>query len=492
MIVATLSTGVIDSLKSAFYMFYDTFWALVLGFGLSGAVQAFVSKESMKRQLPNHGPMSLLKASLYGIASSSCSYAASAMSKSLFKKGADFISSIAFMVASTNLVIELGLVIVVLIGWQFVIGEFLGGILMIVLLGVLGGYVLNKKVSKDALTHLESLDISTFENDDPACLVEVDETSNIRKLSGWSDASTFAVSDAKMLRKELFIGFLVAGILSATVPTHVWHLLFISNHGQLTSIENALVGPLVAVLSWVCSVGNIPLAASLWGGGISYGGVISFIFADLISMPLLLIYRKFYGTKIALKIFVILFFVMAISGYVIGELMSVVHLVPNHASTKFYSESIKFNYSLVLNLISLVIVGAIYFLYRNQSRYGGGKSLAIDPICKMQVRKSSAPAIYKSGSETVWFCSDRCKETYIERTKRTNLGVEIKSIPTNKEGEKNMGEEEKEYIDPVCNMVVEPESAAGSVEYEGETIYFCNLGCKDRFLKEPEKYIAKN
>ena len=242
----------------------------------------------------------------------------------------------------------------------------------------------------------------------------------------------------------------------------------------------------------MCSVGNIPLAASLWGGGISYGGVISFIFADLISMPLLLIYRKFYGTKIALKMFIFLFAVMAISGYVIGELMSVFHLVPSHALTTFYSESIKFNYSLVLNVISLVVAGAIYFLYRNQSRYGGGKSLAIDPICKMQVRKSNAPATDRSGNETVWFCSDRCKETYIEKTKRSNLGVETDRIPTNKEGDKKMGEEKKEHIDPVCNMVVEPHSAAGSVEYEGETIYFCNLGCKERFLKEPEKYLAKN
>jgi len=308
--VTSLADDIGRSVREGLFMFWQTLWALVLGFTLSGVVQAFVSKDQMRATLGNHGPRAVGRAAGYGMVSSSCSYAASAMSKSLFAKGADFVSAMVFMVASTNLVVELGVVMLVLLGWQFMAAEFVGGPIMIVLFALAGGIVFTKPLigaARQRLTNAatsghgdhEHLGVSAERQE---VLEYTSWSAKVHSRAAWSDASRYAVADVTMLRKELVIGYSVAGFLGALVPTHLWHVLFLHGHGPWTTLENALVGPLIAVLSWVCSIGNVPLAAALWSGGISFGGVIAFIFADLIAMPLILIYRKFYGPALTLRV----------------------------------------------------------------------------------------------------------------------------------------------------------------------------------------------
>ncbi|MEA3019060.1 MAG: uncharacterized protein QOI47_584, partial [Actinomycetota bacterium] len=330
MTLAFAASDLGSSLREAFFMFWETLWALVVGFGLSGAVQAFVSKEQMQRVLGDRRPATLVKATGFGMVSSSCSYAATAMAKSLFQKGADFVSAMVFMFASTNLVIELGAVLLILMGWQFAAAEFIGGPIMIVLLALVGGWAFSRP---DTDAARERLQHGAMGGHDHMAMVgvsderqdELEATPWREKLTSkaaWADAASYAMADIKMLRKELVIGYGVAGLLAVLVPMHLWNDVFISGHGFWTTLENALIGPFIAFISFVCSVGNVPMAAALWHGGISFGGVISFIFADLIALPLVLIYRKYYGTKLALRILATFWFVMALAGLAVEGLFA--------------------------------------------------------------------------------------------------------------------------------------------------------------------------
>src|ERR1700756_2232741 len=298
---------VAHSLREGFFMFWATLWALVLGFGISGAVQAFVPRRSMERALGRRGPREIGRATLFGAASSSCSYAASAMAKTLFQRGADFVSSMVFMFASTNLVIELGVVIWVLLGWEFALAELVGGVIMIVLFTLVARFVLRRQEIQAARARVGEADAP-----DVAAGSRVGPTS----LAGWSNAASYTFADAKMLQKEMAAGYLVAGFLTVLVPVSFWNHLFITGHGFWTSLQNVIVGPFIAIISFVCSIGNVPMAAALWHGGISFGGVIAFIFADLITLPLLLIYRKYYGPRLALRLFAGFYLVMAAAGLI--------------------------------------------------------------------------------------------------------------------------------------------------------------------------------
>jgi len=286
-LVSFVSVGDVgDSFREAFFMFWETLWELILGFTLSGAVQAFVSRRRMERVLGDHKPAAVARASGFGMISSSCSYAATAMAKSLFQKGADFTSAMIFMFASTNLVLELGIVLLVLMGWQFALAEFVGGPIMIVGLALVGGFVFSPKLVRAARARLEPADAAH------------EHGGSIRSKAGWGDAAAFTMSDIRMLRRELVVGYLIAGFLTMLVPMEWWNDLFLHGHGFWTTLENVLIGPFIAVISFVCSIGNVPMAAALWHGGIGFGGVVSFIFADLITIPLLLIYRKYYGSAL--------------------------------------------------------------------------------------------------------------------------------------------------------------------------------------------------
>ena len=396
------------SLRAAFFMFWETFWPLVLGFGLSGAVQAFVSHETMQRKLGTHRPAAVARASGYGMVSSSCSYAASAMAKSLFVKGADFVSAMVFMFASTNLVIELGIVLVVLMGWQFAVSEFVGGAIMIVLLVLLGGLYLRGRVVTQARERLRE---AAGQDDLPHEDTELQRqpwSTRLRSKAGWADAATYTMADLTMLRKELAIGYLVAGFLATLVPVHAWNIVFLHGHGFWTSLENVVVGPFIAIISFVCSVGNIPLAAALWKGGISFGGVISFIFADLITLPLLLIYRRYYGTALTLRMVAIFWSVMAVAGLVTEGIFRLAGLVPSTRPAQIAPAHFAWNATTYLNIVFAALFGLLYWTYRHRARLGGGHGYAIDPVCGMQVETAHAPASTRVRGKSIYFCSDRC------------------------------------------------------------------------------------
>jgi uncharacterized membrane protein YraQ (UPF0718 family)/YHS domain-containing protein len=426
------------SLREAFFMFWETLWPLVLGFGLSGAVQAFVSREAMQKRLGNHRPAAVVRASAYGVVSSSCSYAATAMSKSLFVKGADFVATNVFMFASTNLVIELGVVLVVLMGWQFAVSEFIGGAIMIALFAVLAGLYLRGRLVVQAREHLTGGDTHEHRHGPPenTALQHQPWGKRLRSKGGWADSATYTMADLTMLRKELAIGYVVAGLLATLVPIHFWDAIFLHGHGFWTSVENAIVGPFIAIISFVCSVGNVPLAAALWKGGISFGGVISFIFADLIALPLLLIYRRYYGTRVMFRMLGLFWLVMSLAGLITEGIFRATGLVPATRPTQIVSSHFQWNYTTYLNVVFLALFGLLYWTYRNRGRLGGGEGLALDPVCGMQVKTVNAAASTGWKGGTYYFCSDRCREKFesdpvrfAERTATpTETGVLITSM----------------------------------------------------------------
>ena len=481
-------------LREGFFMFWETLWALVLGFTLSGVVQAFIPKEKMLAKLGDHGPRATLRASGYGMASSSCSYAASAMSKSLFAKGADFTSAMVFMIASTNLVVELGIVMLILLGWQFMAAEFVGGPIMIAILALSGGFVFTKALVQTARQRLAT---PAHAEHDHAAMTGVSEERQLelehtamgekfRSKAAWSDSSSYAVADVTMLRKELAIGYVIAGFLAALVPNHFWNALFLHGHGFWTSFENALVGPLIAVISWVCSIGNVPLAAALWSGGISFGGVIAFVFADLIAMPLILIYRKFYGTKLTLRIVALFYVAMATAGLLTEGVFNLFGGIPTHRVFSVAKAHFEWNYTTYLNFLFIMVAIAVWWLARNRAKYGGGVGYAIDPVCGMQVRTVDAPAMTMHDGVMIHFCSDRCKDRFLTNPKRfigegsSPEGMEM-SGPVSVGIGKNPDDRSVTTNDPICGMAVDPVTAAAHRRHDAEDFWFCCLGCATTF-----------
>jgi YHS domain-containing protein/uncharacterized membrane protein YraQ (UPF0718 family) len=314
------------------------------------------------------------------------------------------------MFASTNLVLELGIVLVVLMGWQFAAAEFIGGPIMIVLLALTGVVVLRGPYVERARARLQGGAGDEHESRSE----RMAWTTKLRSRAAWSDAAGYTMSDITMLRKELLIGYVVAGALTVLVPMHVWNTLFIEGNGFWTSVENALVGPLIAVISFVCSIGNVPMAAALWHGGISFGGVISFIFADLIVLPLLLIYRKYYGARLTLRLFFWFYAVMVVAALLVEGLFALFGAVPTKRPETIVMTRFDWNYTTYLNIVFLAVFGVIYWLYRTRGRLGANDAYAIDPVCSMQVEKANAPAHLVLDGEEFWFCSDRCGERYAE------------------------------------------------------------------------------
>ncbi|TAM71655.1 MAG: permease [Microbacteriaceae bacterium] len=407
-----------SGLYEAFSMFWQTLWALVLGFGLSGAVQAFVSRPQMQKALGDHRSSTLAKASFFGVISSSCSYAAAALTKSLFSRGADFTAALVFMIASTNLVVELGLVLWLLIGWQFALAEFVGGAIMITLLGLIAPRVFPKGWIRDARTRLAERE-SASSPDGSADSGDIEATrQRMHSRQGWSDAAGYTVSDLTMLRRELLIGFLVAGFLAALVPPAAWQSIFLTGHGFWSSLENVAIAPLLAIISFVCSIGNIPLAAALWHGGISFGGVVAFVFADLIALPLLSIYRKYYGTRLTLRILAVFWAVMSIAGLTVEYLFRLIGISEPPRPANIAHGGVSWDYTTFLNIAALLVFGVLYWLYRTRDTRGG--KYAKDPVCGMQVETAHAPATRRTSHGVVYFCSDRCAHRFDSDQSATN------------------------------------------------------------------------
>jgi uncharacterized protein len=352
---------IVHALRVAAGMTWEILWALVLGFALSGAVQAVVSKAEMTRLLPDDSPRSLTRATLLGAASSSCSYAAVALARSIFRKGADFTSAMAFQFASTNLVIELGIILAVLMGWEFTASEFFGGLVMIVLLALLFRATLAPKMIELARRQAERGIAGRMEGH-AAMDMSVTGGSVLSRVTsprGYTAISHFFVMDWASVWVDITGGLLIAGAIAAWVPESFWQAFFLVDHPFWAKIWGPLIGPLVAMLSFVCSIGNVPLAAVLWNSGISFGGVAAFIFADLIILPILNIYRKYYGRRMATYLLVTFYLTMAAAGYVVEIVFGLLGLIPTERTANVTEASITWNYTTVLNVLFLVLAAAL-------------------------------------------------------------------------------------------------------------------------------------
>src|SRR5215469_8898800 len=355
--IMIIFTSILEALLMAFNMFWEILWPLVLGFTLSGIIQAVVSHQAMAKALGGDSPKHLTLATLFGIASSSCSYAAVALARSIFQKGASFVSAMAFELASTNLVIELGIILVVLMGWQFMAAEYLGGLLMVIFLASIFRLTLTPRLVKLAKEQAEKGRQGRMEGH-AAMDMSVSGGSFWQKLfsgKGLTAVSHYFVMDWASVWVDIVLGLLIAGAASAWVPESFWRTFFLSNNPTLARIEGPLVGPLVAMVSFVCSVGNVPLAAVLWRGGISFGGVVSFIFADLIILPILDIYRKYYGWKVMGYILLTFYVTMAAAGYVVEVVFGAFGIIPTNRDVTAITEGISWNYTTILNIIFLIL-----------------------------------------------------------------------------------------------------------------------------------------
>lgn len=348
----------------AFAMFWEILWALILGFGLSGAVQAVVSKRQMRKLLPDDSPRSLAIACGLGAASSSCSYAAVALARSLFRKGANFTASITFMLASTNLVIELGIIMAILLGWQFTLAEFVGGPLMVAMLAILFRLFLKPRMVQAARRQADRGLQGKMEGHAAMDMSVSDGTLGQRMFSakGLTATSHYFVMDWLAVWKDIALGLLIAGALSAWVPMSWWNRFFLTQHPVWAKLWGPIVGPIVAIISFVCSIGNVPLAAVLWNGGSSFGGVIAFVYADLIVLPILDIYRRYYGLKMSAFLLATMYTAMAGAALVIELLFGALHLVPAERRARIVEASVRWNYTTVLNIVFLAVAAGL--LYR--------------------------------------------------------------------------------------------------------------------------------
>jgi uncharacterized membrane protein YraQ (UPF0718 family) len=375
--VSGVLSSVGDALGFAFGMTWEVLWALILGFALSSAVQALVSKEQMRRLLGDDSPRTLAVATALGAASSSCSYAAVALARSLFRKGANFVAAMAFQFGSTNLVVELGVILAVLIGWQFTAAEFIGGPIMIALMALLFRRLLTSRLVAEAHTQADRGRLGRMEGhaemDMSVAAGSASPWQRLRSPRGFTAVSNFFVMDWAAVWLDIAGGLLIAGALAAWVPDSFWRGLFLEHHGALATVWGPLIGPLVAVLSFVCSIGNVPLAAVLWNGGISFGGVVAFVFADLIILPILNIYRKYYGRRVAVFLFATFYATMAAAGLIVDLLFKLVSLEPTGARhAKVTNAGVSWNYTTVLNVVFLTLAAVLIVRY---FRRGGGLAM---------------------------------------------------------------------------------------------------------------------
>jgi uncharacterized membrane protein YraQ (UPF0718 family)/YHS domain-containing protein len=389
------------ALEDAFLMAWEVWWALVLGFAISAIVQAWVPRHRIEAALSEDGARPLAWATGLGAASSSCSYAAVAIGKSLFEKGASAGAMLAFQFASTNLVWELGLVLWVLIGWQFTLAEYLGGLVMIVLMALLLRVFVSPRLEAEARRHAQAADTGHQHH---SAGEQLSLRERLTSMSAWSDVAHNFRGDWQMLWKEIGTGFLLAGFVGLLGNDFFNSLFITSAPAPVTAVENVIVGPIIAILSFVCSVGNVPLAAVLWSGGISFGGVMAFIFADLIVLPIIVIYRKYYGWSFALRISALMFVTRAMAALIIDGAFSALGLVPTaRPSRTDIFAAVQLDYKLVLNVAGLLVFAALFGLTMRRG--------ATDPVCGMKVDRAKALSAEHDGV-TYHFCGQHCLRTF--------------------------------------------------------------------------------
>lgn len=410
---------IFHALQLSFYMFWEVLWPLALGFLLSAIVQTLIPKKAVIATLGKDSPKTVVLACIFGAISSSCSYAAVSVARSLFRRGATFSNAIIFEFASTNLVFELGLVLLILLGWQFLAAEFIGGLIMIVILSVLFRLTLRNSLVKEARQQAEKGILGKMEGHG-----DMDMSSQ----GTFTAISHYFYMDIYSLYTDLLLGFLIAGVLAAWVPNSFWQAFFLTKDPNLSQIWGPIIGPIISMMSFVCSVGNIPLAAVLWNGGISFGGVISFIFADLLILPIINIYRKYYGKRMSIYLLIVSFISMALAGFLIEIIFQTMGIVPAHGQVVILESKPTLNYTTILNLISIMLIVVLGWKFLQT---GGSAMLAAmetpvkndehnikDLICGMMVnsRETKEKVTYKS--ITYYFCSSGCKETFKENPEK--------------------------------------------------------------------------
>jgi len=363
-------SAVVESLYLAAAMGWEVLWGLILGFTISAAVDVLVSKKELQRLLPDDSPASVAKASVLGAASSSCSYAAVAIARSIFRRGGDFTASMAFQFASTNLVIELGVLLVVLMGWSFGAAEFIGGPLMIALLVLFYRFLLRPSMVRAARKQAEKGLSGRMEGH--AKMVTMAKSGSwkerLTSSEGWTSISHFFVMNWDMLWRDIAVGLLISGTLGALVPNSFWHAAFFADSPLLAKLWGPIVGPLIAIASFTCSIGNVPLAAVLWNGGISFGGVVAFIFGDLIILPILNIYRKYYGLKMSLFLGATFYVAMVLAAIAVEFLFGALNWIPEMRNANVGEAAFSWNYTTILNILTLTLAAWLYWRYR---RTGG-------------------------------------------------------------------------------------------------------------------------
>jgi uncharacterized membrane protein YraQ (UPF0718 family) len=369
--------AVLHALSVAGSMTWEITWALILGFALSATVQAVVRKSTVVRLLGDDRPRTLAVASALGAASSSCSYAAVALARSLFRKGANFTAAMAFEIASTNLVVELGVILALLMGWQFTLAEFTGGPIMIVILALLFRLLLRGRLLAEAREQADRGVAGSMEGHAAMDMSVQGDRPFLRRLvsrEGFTSVSHVFVMEWAAIWKDLLGGLLIAGAIAAWMPDSFWQHFFLSAHPLAARLWGPLIGPLVAAASFVCSIGNVPLAVVLWKGGISFGGVVAFIFADLIILPVLNIYRKYYGRRMAAFLLACFYAAMAGAGYVVEFVFGGLGLVPDQAAARLPDSRITWDYTTYLNIVFLMLAALLVVRFL---RTGGRSMLAM-------------------------------------------------------------------------------------------------------------------
>ncbi|HEY2599513.1 MAG TPA: permease [Candidatus Dormibacteraeota bacterium] len=423
--MASVLNAIGHALQISLFMVWEVLWPLALGFLISAMVQTVVSKRAVASTLGRPDFKGFLLACGFGAASSSCSYAAVAVARSLLRRGASFVNAMVFEFASTNLVFELGLVLLILLGWQFVAAEFAGGLLMAVILWSLFKLTLRPRMVDQARRQADRGIVgSTMEGHGEHDMSITDGPFLSRLFSGraLTAISHYFFMDLYSLYFDMGIGFLVAGALAAWVPNNWWQALFLTNQPALNEFWGPLIGPVIAMLTFVCSVGNVPLAVVLWNGGISFGGVISFIFGDLIILPILNIYRKYYGGRMALYLLAVSYVAMALAGFLIGGAFQLLGWVPSNHHVALLDTAPSWNYTSVLDIAFLLLIAVLAWRFFTT---GGPDMLramshppadlptsAIDPVCGMAVDRSTAKEKMSHQDTTYYFCSPGCRQSF--------------------------------------------------------------------------------
>jgi uncharacterized protein len=393
-----------DGLWNAFQMAWEVGWALILGFALSGIVQAWVPRSRLERALGGAGGRQIALATGLGAASSSCSYAAIAIAKSLFAKGASFAAAMAFEFASTNLVFELGIVMWIFLGWQFTLAELLGGLVLICLLWLGLRLFVSRRLEEEARRH--AVEAATGHVHSTATGEQLPWRERLTSIRAWSAVAHNFRGDWEMLWKEITAGFVIAGFI-ALLPMRFFNGLFVTDAPRpVRLLENVVVGPIVAALSFVCSVGNVPLAAVLWGGGISFAGVIAFIYADLIIVPIVIVYRKYYGGRMTVRLVAIMFVSMVAAALVVDGAFSLLGLIPDKRPSieSITARGISWNYTTFLNIVFLAF--AVWLVALTVRR--GAK----DPVCGMTVDRHAGKPTSRHHGRLVYFCGPGCKAKF--------------------------------------------------------------------------------